>query len=116
MAREILETNGYKTLTTSSGKEAIRILQSLTIEVGSERINHIPLVILDMVMPEMSGIKCYTYLKQIYPEIQVIFSTEPNFSEVSDELNTIEHPRIIFKPYRAMDLLTIVRETLDGSF
>ncbi|MCX7767297.1 MAG: response regulator, partial [Candidatus Sumerlaeia bacterium] len=113
--REILESHGYKTLTAGSGEEAIRILQSLPIELVNGRINQIDLVILDIVMPEMSGIKCYTYLKQIKPELQVIFSTGHNFSEVSDELNTIEHPRIIFKPYRAIDLLTIVRDTLNKS-
>lgn len=116
VTREILESNGYKTLTAASGEEAIRILQSLPIEHGTEKIEQIELVILDVVMPEMSGVKCYAYFRQIKPEIKVIFSTGHNFSEVSNEFNTIEHPRIIFKPFRAIDLLTIVRETLDGSY
>jgi CheY-like chemotaxis protein len=67
VGRQMLTELGYEVLTANSGKAALQIYQ--------EHIREIDLVILDMVMPEMSGATVFTHLKQINPDVKVLLSS-----------------------------------------
>jgi signal transduction histidine kinase/CheY-like chemotaxis protein len=62
-----LESYGYSVLLANSGPAAIRIFE--------ERNEQIDLVLLDMLMPGMSGEETYRALRAIRPDVKVLLST-----------------------------------------
>jgi CheY-like chemotaxis protein len=77
------------------------------------RLSEIDLVILDHAMPRLSGPEALKQLRQINPDVCVLFSsgypTEESFrSETSPGL-----AGYIAKPYRPIDLAQSVRDALD---
>ena len=62
-----LESYGYSVLLANSGAAAIRIFE--------ERSDQIDLVLLDMLMPGMSGEETYRALRAIRPDVKVLLST-----------------------------------------
>jgi nitrogen-specific signal transduction histidine kinase/ActR/RegA family two-component response regulator len=64
VGQEYLSMLGYKVIVAKSGKEALDIYQ--------EQKNKIDLVLLDMIMPGMTGSDAYDRLKQINPKIKVL--------------------------------------------
>jgi len=62
-----LESYGYSVLRANSGDAAIRIFE--------ERSDQIDLVLLDMLMPGMSGQETFAALRGIRPDVKVLLST-----------------------------------------
>jgi signal transduction histidine kinase/CheY-like chemotaxis protein len=62
-----LESYGYSVLLANNGAAAIRIFE--------ERSDQIDLVLLDMLMPGMSGEETYRALRAIRPDVKVLLST-----------------------------------------
>jgi len=65
VAEDLLDLLGYKVLIAGSGKEAIRVYDE-----NKERID---MVILDMIMPNMTGGVVYDGMKEINPEVKLRF-------------------------------------------
>lgn len=65
VVRQHLEFRGYRVLTANSGKEALEVLEKETPEV----------MVLDIMMPGMSGIDVLKVVSQKYPDIDVIMLT-----------------------------------------
>jgi len=63
----LLNRIGYDVLTASCGKEAIEVLR--------QHGKRISLVILDMIMPDMSGRQTYDALQKVTPGIKVLLAT-----------------------------------------
>ncbi len=103
----ILRNHGYNVLSATNGDEASRVL-----ERDSERIK---LVLSDMVMPQLSGPELSKIIVARWPNLPLIFMTgyseRPAFQQDDDLL--IEDRRALMKPFRARDLLRVVRQTLD---
>jgi|GEM_PF-2836536 len=78
---EMLETLGYQVFPAQSGKEAIRLFT----EHGSE----IDLVILDMVMPEMSGMQTLKAIRNLRADVKVLvcsgYSREDEIRQMVDK-------------------------------
>ncbi len=78
---EMLETLGYQVFPAQSGKEAIRLFK----EHGSE----IDLVILDMVMPEMSGMQTLKAIRNLRADVKVLvcsgYSREDEIRQMVDK-------------------------------
>jgi PAS domain S-box-containing protein len=100
VAVEFLKTMGYEVLEASNGYEAI--------EVFKDNKSGIGLVILDLVMPKLSGKETFNLLKQIVPDIKVIVSS--GFSIDSDAKEIIDAGALGFiqKPYKASELEKIL--------
>ncbi len=123
IGQEILEALGYKVLLAGSGKEAIEILSKAhsaeSIEKGGKEryargaIPSVPdLVILDMIMPEMSGGKTYAKLKKINPQIKVLLSSGHSINgQVRQTLNRGCNG-FIQKPFKIKALSQKLREIL----
>jgi PAS domain S-box-containing protein len=101
----ILESSGYKVLTASDGDEAIKIFY--------DRADDIDLVLLDAIMPKMSGMAVYKKVKEINPEKPVIFSSGYSHDVLKAVLVPEEEFYLIQKPYVPNKLLNAIRETLD---
>ena len=105
VAEDLLNLLGYKTLIARSGKE--------TIEIYEGNAKQISMVILDMIMPDMSGGEVYDRLKKINPKVKVLlssgYSTDGRVNEILDRGCN----GFIQKPYNMKELSQKLREILD---
>jgi PAS domain S-box-containing protein len=100
----VLERIGYKTLTASGGKEAIELVR----QYGSE----ISLIILDMVMPDMSGCQTYDEIQKVAPGIKVLLATGLVSDGQAEEMMAHGCNGVIEKPFDAAALSAKVREVM----
>ncbi|MDH5750927.1 MAG: PAS-domain containing protein [Deltaproteobacteria bacterium] len=102
----LLESRGYKVLKAINGIEAINIL--------SENPDDVDLVLMDVVMPKLSGREVYERMKKIKPDQKLVFSTGYAANVLDPEFIEKNQIQLIRKPYSPTDLFRKVREVLDG--
>ena len=102
---EILSALGYKVLCAHSGREALQIFET--------KKNTIDLVILDMIMPGLSGGDTYDGLKLINQKVKVMLSTGYSISEQAKKIMEKGCQALIQKPFPMDDLSKKIREVLD---
>ena len=107
VAARILNKAGYATVQAEDGEQAVRLL--------AERRDEIAAVLLDVVMPGMSGREVYRHMRQEYPEMKAAFCTgyDPDARQVSF-IQEEEGVPLVQKPFSSNVLLRTVRELLDG--
>ena len=88
---EMLESLGYDVKTAFSGTEALRIMHSDG--------KNIDLVILDMVMPEMSGKEAFENIRRIHPDVKVLVSSGHNKEKEIKQMMKNGCQDFIFKPF-----------------
>ncbi len=103
LGNEILSAKGYRVFTASGGKEALAILKK----------ENIDLLISDVIMPEMDGHELTTRVKQKYPQIKIILASGFNERVTGKKTNT-DTSVILYKPYKAKELLQLIRKLLDN--
>ena len=104
LCKEILESAKYQVITAQNGNEAINIY-----ELKKDSIN---LVLLDMIMPDLSGHETLRRLRAISPKVKVLISS--GFSR-EIEIKWAEEKGIagfIEKPYRYKSLLKKIKHAL----
>lgn len=101
---ETLNWLGFSVSVAESGDEAIRILQSSP--------HSYDLVILDMIMPGMSGKDCIIRMKEMKKDIKILIST--GFSEEMDQdsLLAMGVSGILVKPFESAQLTQAIYEAL----
>jgi PAS domain S-box-containing protein len=104
--QDILKALGYKTMIARSGKKAIEIYKN-----NRDKIN---MVIMDMIIPGMSGKEVYDNLKKIAPEIKVLLSSGYSISGQAAEILERGCNGFIQKPFKLRELSVKIREVLDG--
>jgi two-component system, cell cycle sensor histidine kinase and response regulator CckA len=105
MLRYLLESKGYKVLTAQNGIEAIEAYQL--------HIHEIDLVLTDMGLPRMNGFEEFKKLKEIDPDVKVIFASGYLEIDVKPKLLKEGANGFLQKPYMPDEVLKILRETLD---
>ena len=105
VCREILIALGYNIYIAHNGKEAIKIYSS--------NKDNIHLVMLDMIMPGLSGSETYDELKLINPEVKVLLSTGYSASDQAKKIMDSGCQALIQKPFRIADISKKIREVLD---
>ena len=105
VAEEMFEQLGYKLLIARSGKEAIE-----TYEKNKELID---IVLLDMIMPDMSGSDTYDKMKEIDPDIKVLLSSGYSINGQATEIMERGCNGFIQKPFKMQELSQKLREILD---
>ncbi len=103
--QQILKTLGYTVFQVRSGKEAI--------EVYRKNQNEIDMVILDMIMPEMSGGDTYDRLKEINPDIKGLLSSGYSIDGQATDILKRGCNGFIQKPFNISALSIKIREVLD---
>ncbi len=96
---------GYKVLTAPNGHEGIELFKN--------HMNEISLVILDLIMPEMSGKKCLEELFNVDPSVKVLVASGYSAEAPVNEVMTIGAKKFLAKPYSRGNLLDAVRKVLD---
>ncbi len=105
VAEDLFERLGYKVMTAGSGKEAIE-----TYEKNQAQVD---IVLLDMIMPDMSGSDTYDRLKEIDPDIKVLLSSGYSIIGQATEIMDRGCNGFIQKPFKMKELSQKLREILD---
>jgi nitrogen-specific signal transduction histidine kinase len=105
VTRELLVSLGYRVFVAGSGQDAIAVYMVK----GKE----IDLVILDMVMPGISGGGTFDRLREINPEIRVILSSGYSINGQAQDILDRGCNGFLQKPFRIEQLSGKVREALD---
>jgi CheY-like chemotaxis protein len=102
---EILETLGYKVLTAKNGEEAIKLYK--------ENIDIIDVLVIDMVMPRMSGSELYKRLKTLNSEIKVLLASGYSIDGEATKILEQGCNGFIQKPFGLVELSQGIRNILD---
>gem|GEM_PF-132741 len=105
VGRMILERLGYRVITAQGGREAIEIYRL--------RKNEIDLVILDMIMPGMSGSDTFNELKEICPDVKVILSSGYSINGQAKGILERGCRGFIQKPFSMKELSVKLRQIFD---
>lgn len=106
LAKEMLVMTGYKLITCSNGKEALRIYK--------QHWQTIDLVILDMVMPEMTGKDTFLAMKEINPDIKAMIAS--GYNKEGDTRIALDSGAkgFIPKPFSQSELAEAVEKALQA--
>lgn len=100
VARDMLEALGYEVITASDGLEGVTRYRGMW--------RQIDLVVLDMVMPGMSGGDCYRRMKEINPDVRVVLSSGYSMEGAVQNVMSEGILAFIQKPYRMEELSRVV--------
>jgi two-component system cell cycle sensor histidine kinase/response regulator CckA len=106
-ASEVLKMLGYTVYQTASGQEAV--------STYLQKKENIDLVILDMILPGMSGSQTLKMLKDINPAVKVILSSGYSMQGEVRKVMEMGCLGFIQKPYNFTDLSNIVYSTINSS-
>ena len=102
--KQMMEKMGFSVLLAKSGGEALHIYHDF-----HERID---MVILDMMMPDMSGAETLDSLKRIKKDVKVLLSSGYGLDEQARELMALGCADFMEKPFSMGDLLQKIRSVL----
>ncbi len=100
----MLESIGYKVIQARGGKAGI--------EEFRKRHFEIDLVILDMIMPDLSGREVFVRMKDLDPKVRVILASGYNMDEQAKEILQNGCRGFIQKPYSINGLSEKVKEVI----
>lgn len=104
VGKEIIKSLGYEVLTACSGKEAI--------DVYTRNRDRIDIVLLDLVMPGMSGGDTFARLKEIDPDVRVLLSSGYSINGHASRILNKGCDGFIQKPYNMKDLSHKIHDIL----
>ena len=96
-----LKEEGYDVRTAYNGRDGIILIEE----------NNYDIVITDLKMPGMSGMEILEYVKDKYPDIQVIMITGYSTAANAEESVKKGAADYIQKPFAPSELLSVVIET-----
>jgi len=102
----MLQSLGYRVHCARNGQEAVAFLR--------ERKDAVDLVILDIIMPGMSGNETFDNLRKINPEQKVLLSSGYSVNDQAAELLEKGCNGFLQKPYLMKELAREVRAALDA--
>jgi signal transduction histidine kinase/ActR/RegA family two-component response regulator len=105
LARKMLEWLGYRVLIARDGQEVL--------DVYAERQDEIDLILLDVVMPRMSGQMTFSELRAMNPEVKILLVTGYSPEDVARDLLRQGAEGLVQKPYDFKILAQAVRHCLD---
>ena len=105
VARETLASLGYQVLLASDGQEAVRLAQAQHASIS--------LVVLDVLLPRLSGPSAYARMCALKPRLPVIFTTGGSAQIALPSRMMEQGATVLEKPYSTETLARKVRELLD---
>jgi PAS domain S-box-containing protein len=101
-AEEGLKGLGYKVWVAESGPKALEIFERHSREIDC--------VLLDLIMPEMSGLETYRRMRKIHPQVRVIFASGYSTGEILRGAPDAQEAKFLGKPYTLEGLSTMLRK------
>jgi CheY-like chemotaxis protein len=105
IGEEMLLLLGYSVLTARNGGEALNLYQ--------QHLERIDLVILDMIMPGLSGYDTYAAMKKLNPNVEVLLSSGYSIDSQASEMLELGCNGFLQKPFAVHELSRTVRSILD---
>lgn len=102
----LLAELGYRVITAGGGREAL--------DIYNQKHAEIDLVILDMIMPGMSGSDTFDGLKAVNPSIRAILSSGYSLNGKAQAIMDKGVRVFLQKPYRLYALAQAIRRALEG--
>jgi two-component system cell cycle sensor histidine kinase/response regulator CckA len=99
----ILKGAGYTVLQANNGMRALELFRAHQPKID--------LVILDVVMPELDGWNSFLAMKELMPDLKVLFTTGYAANVLPEDFSS-SRARILSKPYKPKRLLAQVQELL----
>jgi signal transduction histidine kinase len=104
-AQEMLQNLGYQVIVAADGQESVDLF----------KCNHdeIDLIVMDVVMPRLSGPEAYLEMCAVRPDVRVIFTTgyTPKAKDLAPMLE--KGAAILSKPYSLLSLSQMIRGALE---
>jgi CheY-like chemotaxis protein len=105
VAAEMLGKQGYTVLVARNGAEALRLAE--------QHAGPIPLLVTDVVMPRIGGRELAARLRELRPDIEVLFMSGHTEHLVMSDRQSLPSDGFLQKPFRAEVLARKVRQVLD---
>ncbi len=106
VAREFLESGGYKVIEAQNGAEALRL--------ATEHKASIDLLVSDMVMPGMTGKELARQLKLQHSGVGVVYMSGYSEQTAAESAETDANMLLLTKPFSRGSILRTVREALNA--
>lgn len=105
LTMHILEEAGYGTIAAENGLRAVELFEQYSTEIA--------LVLLDVIMPKLTGPQARERIRALCPDVAVIFCSGYDANTVESELARSDEQQLIRKPFSSASLLHKVRQVLD---
>ena len=106
LGSRILQKAGYNVITASNGREALEIYRT--------KGEHIRLVMLDLIMPEMGGKRCLEGLLSLDPSVKAIIASGYSANGPTKDALSVGAKGFVNKPFKIRQMLKVIREVLDA--
>lgn len=105
VVKTILEKEGYEVVSASNGKDALKSID----------LDGFSLIILDIMMPDMSGWDLFTRIAEVKPNYKIIFLSVIDVSEEKQKvLKEAGIKDYIKKPFDRDDFVARVKKALES--
>lgn len=101
----VLQPQGYTLLAASNGEEAVNVFE--------ENKDRISLVLLDVVMPKVDGLRAYESIVRLKPNIKALFMTG-GATALSEEFLRKNPELLLAKPFTPEEVSDKIRVALDS--
>lgn len=102
--REVLEAIGYHVLVAADGEEAVKMFTAHQSDIA--------LIIMDLVMPKMSGTSAAEKIREMDPDMKIIFCTGYDKDNALPKGKALEDVVVISKPYNIEELSQAIHQAL----
>ncbi len=102
---QLLEEWGFKAAQADDGQSALQLARKLK--------GGLTMVITDLVMPHMDGYAFAQALRQLYPDVPILFTTG-QFPGALEDMMSKEREQILFKPFNPDAFLEAVARLLES--
>lgn len=106
LVKRTLESKGYKVIETVDGVDAVTKFK--------EYKENVHLLLLDIIMPNMSGTEVYIEIKKMKPEVKTLLLSGYPADFLDKKGLPKDELTLLLKPISPRKLLKLVRETLDA--
>ena len=104
MLRKSLAEGGYKVLTASSGQRGLSMIRSASPD----------LVLLDVQLPDMDGVKAYERIKAIDPDLCTVIMTDFRSTDIAIKAFRMGAFEYILKPFNIGEMLGLIEDALEA--
>ena len=101
---DVLKKSGFQTITARDGREGLALFEQHRPEIQA--------IVLDLSMPQLSGLEVATRVRQLSPDLPILFTSGYNRQESSEPLAEIRCAAFLQKPFRPTSLVAAVRELI----
>ncbi len=106
LGRQMLQSLGYRVLAARDGQEGVALYAAWHSEID--------LILLDVIMPRMSGHDTFYELRRINPKAKILLITGYSPEQVATELLAQGALGVIRKPYERRELARAIRRALEA--